>query len=176
LWLAEHLAGQRLAGSTDALGNPHDGPPLGTPHRPLSVVAGPPGRNLVVATHRGFGSNALFPVGPAGAASVRGRGEGAVALLFDAPQRAIALRIHAAYPDPLGAQKEPGAERSANVWFQFVPDDGAPCRLSLAIAPGVQDIGFRADDGALRAVVIWNTDPGGIAIDDIAYDVAALTG
>ena len=101
-WLAQHFKGQ-IIDNIDGFDHIE-----GPPKAPLALHPGPPGQNLSVAHHRGFGSNALFPLGPAGFPALRARGEGALAILFDQAQRAIALKVHSDYPKPLGRTSKPG--------------------------------------------------------------------
>lgn len=80
IWLGERFQGQRLIPPAR-----HDRM-AGDPLEPLKTLAGSAGQNLAVAYYRGFGSNALFPLGPDGIGEITGRGEGAVALMFDQNQ------------------------------------------------------------------------------------------
>ncbi|MFP7571288.1 hypothetical protein [Marivita sp. S2033] len=143
----------------------------GVPGAPPRVVPGEPGQSFTIAYHDGFGSNALFPIGPAGYASAEGRGEGSVAFTFDDPQFAFGLRLHAEYPDPLGQRPMP---RAAQVAFYDVRAR-IIARFVLPLDRGVMSLAWRSGYG-VAAVTIENTDPGGIAIDDILYEVEDLAG
>jgi hypothetical protein len=169
LSIAERLLGQDLEetktdyGRFDALN--------GLPSAPPRVVPGQSGQNFTIAHHDGFGSNALFPLGPVGIAGAEGRGEGSVAVTFDDPQFAFGLRLHAEYPDPLGQRPMP---RAAEVAFY----DANARRITDFVLPlgrGVISLAWRSGYG-IAAVTIENTDPGGIAIDDILYEVEDLSG
>ncbi|MBO6883077.1 MAG: hypothetical protein JJ869_05775 [Marivita sp.] len=169
-WRAPGLTiGERLVGQTvqdtdgfDAL--------QGAATQPLRAIPGAPGQTFAIAHHAGFGSNALFPVGPKGADLPEGRGEGSAALVFDTPQTAIGLRLHAEYPDPLGQHPAPGT-----ALLTFHHATGQTTELTLPLTHGVILLAWRSDTG-ITAVTAQNTDPGGIALDDILYDVTALSG
>lgn len=160
LTIGERLVGQRLEGHLhDRLS--------GHPRPPLALAPARAGTFLATAFHPGFGSNALFPVGPAGAGAIEGRGEGAVALLFDRDTSAVTLKLHAGYGDPLGTQPPPGHAR-----FAFYDRDGTLLdRLEIALASGPVTLGFLPAPGAraIAAITLTNDDPGGIALDDIRF-------
>ncbi len=166
-WLGERFAGQSVVTIHGRQGARFDGV-RGQPSAQLGLSAGEPGRNLSVAFHRGLGSNALFALGPDGFDAISGRGEGAVAVLFDDDQYAFGLVIHTAYPDPLGhdAVRRGVVElrfydRAARLLGRYLhhPERGRST-LGLVRAEHRRDI---------AGVLILNTDPGGIAIDDILY-------
>ncbi len=164
-WLGERLAGQQVTG------HPHD-TLSGTPRAPLAIRPGPPGANLSVAQHRGFGSNALFPLGPAGFPALEARGEGSVAILFDHGQRALGLRIHSDYAAPLGGASSPGT-----LTIAFFRRDGVRIgQIRRQLATGITDLGFRRAGGIadIAAITVTNDDPGGIALDDILYQTAPM--
>ncbi|MHA6262682.1 hypothetical protein ACXYMO_05735 [Arenibacterium sp. CAU 1754] len=166
--------GERLAGQVVGARDTHDDIAIADLGRPPRALPGAAGRNLSVAYHRGFGSNALFPLGPTGFPDISARGEGAVSVVFDTAQDAIALRIHADYPDPLGVRPRPGAAR-----ITFYALDGSVLdSRDLPLGHGITDFGFLANAQGPRisALSITNTDPGGIAIDDILFQRRALTG
>lgn len=168
-WIGEAFAGQ----ATGA-----DGPfdtVSGAPAAPLVVRPGAPDANQSVAFHRGFGSNALFPLGPAGFPAIEARGEGAVAILFDQDQRALGLRLHSDYPDPLGGRD---AGRGT-VTLVFYTRGGAEiARARRVLDPGITELGFIRAGGLpdIAGLLLLNDDPGGIAIDDILYQTAPVTG
>lgn len=156
--IGEHLVGQIVTktDSYDAL--------TGAVQAPPKVISGKPGENLAVAYHAGFGSNALFPLGPDGFGARSGRGEGAVAFVFEAAIDRLALKLHADYADPLGARPTPGA-----ITIRFYDVGGGMIALAKVIPHhGVTPVAFELMHKA-RAVTITHTDPGGIAIDDILY-------
>lgn len=166
-WLGERFAGQPL--------NEADGfdRVSGRPDAPLRPVAGAAGENLSIAFHRGFGSNALFPLGPARFPAREARGEGAVAILFDQSQRAVGLKVHSDYADPLGGRDaRPGAVE----FILFTRQGARIARISRPLRTGVTAIGLRRAGGVpdIAGVLILNSDPGGIAIDDVLYRTAPL--
>lgn len=165
VWLGERLRGQTIV----TAGPSHDRL-AGVPALPLAVVPGPPGSNLSVAYHRGFGSNAVFPLGPDGYPALSARGEGAVAFLFDQDQRAIGLRIHSDYAAPLGQARPQGS-----VTLSFYTRQGRLiARHSQRLDSGSNELGFERPNHLpdIAAVTMTNDDPGGIALDDILYQTA----
>ncbi|WP_306150899.1 hypothetical protein [Roseovarius sp. MMSF_3281] len=163
-WMGQHFDGQSRhnRGGFDHV--------TGTPDAPLRVQPGARGQNLSVAYHQGFESNALFPLGPAGFPSLSARGEGAVALLFDQGQHALALKVHSDYVSPLGRAPEPG-----QVFLTLYTRQGMViARHTRPLRPGITQIGLRRANGLpdIAGVLITNDDPGGIAIDDILYQTA----
>ncbi|MGX9350741.1 hypothetical protein ACS3QZ_06040 [Shimia sp. W99] len=161
IWIGEHFAGQIISGA------PHDHLSVAAAKRPLRLRPGPKGQNLSVAYHRGFGSNALFPLGPDGFDAISGRGEGAVAILFDNPQPEIGFRLHSDYPAPLGATAPQGT-----VTVHFFNIKGQSLALQeFSPERGPVGHGFACSEGVacISGVVITNTDPGGIAMDDILF-------
>ena len=169
LRLGERFAGQDVAaeGGFDRI--------TGRPAAPLAVRAGAPRANLSVAYHRGFGSNALFALGPAGFPARAARGEGAVAVLYDTGQSAIGLRIHSDYPDPLGQRSAVRGHVRLILYTRAGRVIGEHrARLSL----GVTDLALRRAGGRpdIAGVLIVTDDPGGIAIDDILYQIDRMLG
>jgi hypothetical protein len=162
--------GERFVGQS-VVGHPHDRL-SGAPTAPLALAAPEPGMHLSTAFHPGFGSNALFAVGPDGFAAISGRGEGAVALLFDRNVRAVTLKLHAEYADPLGARALPG-----RAYLSFFDRAGALIDAhEIALATGVIALGFRLDgDGpGIAGISLTNDDPGGLAVDDIRFPLDPL--
>lgn len=166
-WLGERFAGQSVTGTpSDRL--------TGAPTAPLTLRTGAPGANLSVAFHRGFASNALFPLGPVGFPALSARGEGAVAILFDRDQSAIGLRVHADYDDPLGT-----APPTGEIVLRLFARDGRQVGAYRLRPPrGATGIGLRRAGGIpdIAGFTVTNTDPGGIAIDDILYSLHPLLG
>lgn len=165
LVLGERFVGQRVTGA------PHDRLE-GAPRGPLALATAAPGQGLATAWHAGFGSNALFPLGPAGFPAIEARGEGAVALLFADDTRALALKIHADYPDPFGTRPPPG---TATLSF-YDRAGGLIDRHEIALTNGVVGLGLISTGPGFAGVSITNDDPGGIAIDDIRYPLPDLSG
>lgn len=167
-WLGERFAGQSMSHLPGRNGTPHDALGHAYGHRPLAIRPGAPGQNLSVAYHRGFGSNAVLPLGPHGFERLSGRGEGALAVVFDSDQWAFGFRLHTDYARPLGNSSVRGEVRVQTFTRQGYPLD------VVVISPGegVSNHGFRVTGGALVAgIVITNTDPGGVALDDILFQI-----
>lgn len=169
LSIAEHLLGQILTekatddGRFDEL--------TGSPDTPPRAVPGQSGHNFTISDHAGFGSNALFPLGPLGFADAGGRGEGSIALTFDELQFAFGFRLHAEYPDPLGERPMP---RTADIAF-YDADARLITDVILPLQHGVMSFAWRSSVG-IAAVTIENVDPGGITLDDVLYNVQELSG
>ncbi|MCI5094729.1 MAG: hypothetical protein MRY77_00285 [Rhodobacteraceae bacterium] len=169
LRIGERFAGQRLT-HTNTPWDQVDG----QPRPPLRLLAGRNGRNLSVAWHRGFGSNALFPLGHIGFPAIEARGEGAIAVQFDVPQSRFGLRIHSDYPAPLG-QRAPGG----SAIFHLYDFRGTLiAQHEFPLHSGILEIGLQRPGGIsdISGFVLTNTDPGGIAIDDILFQLTSLTG
>ncbi len=168
MWLGERLAGQSVSGdgAHDAL--------QGRRYAPLAVLPGAPGQNQSIAFHRGFGSNALFPLGKIGFPDLEARGEGAVAILFDQDQWAVAFKVHSGYARPLG-----GAAKTGALIVSFYDRRGRLiARTSRKLAIGINAFGFRRDGrrADIAAITVENTDPGGIAMDDLIYELRPRIG
>lgn len=144
----------------------------GAPAAPLSLVTGPARRGLSLATHRGFGSMAVYPLGPAGFPAIEARGEGSVAVLFDDDICQIGLRVHSDYPDPLGAAPAP---RGTLTLTAYGRDGDRLGRVSAALPQGLSAQGLRSADSLaiIAGLTVENTDPGGIALDDLAFGLCA---
>ncbi|MBV2360433.1 hypothetical protein KUH32_11660 [Thalassococcus sp. CAU 1522] len=165
LWMGEALQGQitRARDGFDGLS--------GAPLMPLAVRAGAPGQSLAIALHRGFGSMAVFPLGPAGAQARDGRGEGSAALVFDVPQVVFGLKLHAEYADPLGRAADPGT-----VTLTFYDAEGVRlARQVLRPGPDVIPLAWTTRH-PVAALTIETTDPGGIALDDVVIQTEEKTG
>lgn len=167
-WVGEHFAGQSMTQAMAENGTAHDALAHPFGHRPLTIQPGAPRRNLSVAFHRGFGSNAILPLGPDGFDAVSGRGEGALAVVFDNDQQAVGFRVHTDYAAPLGGTRPRGTltvnffTRQGYVLDEYVFEPGT----------GISEFGFRVAQGPLIAgMILTNTDPGGIAIDDILFQI-----
>ena len=167
-WLGEHFAGQSLRDLPSKPGAPHDslGHPFG--HRPLAIRPGNKGQNLSVAFHRGLGSNAVLPLGPQGFHEISGRGEGALAILFDTDQWAFGFRVHTDYARPLGNAPDRGDLQVHTFTRQGYPID----THVISLTEGASAHGFRVTDGPpVGGILITNSDPGGVALDDILFQI-----
>ncbi|MEQ9693379.1 hypothetical protein [Shimia sp. SDUM112013] len=168
-WIGERFAGQSIVARPGPNGAPHDALGQENGHRPLTVRPGAPRRNLSVAYHRGFGSNAVLPLGQDGFDRLSGRGEGSLAVVFDSDQRAVGFRVHTDYAAPLG-QSAPRGE----IRLYFMTRMGHVLDVqTLYPGQGITEYGFEVADQSRRiaGLLITNTDPGGIAIDDILFQI-----
>lgn len=173
--VASHFAGQTPAILTLRDGARFDSLTQARAQAPLRLETGPPAQGIAIAHHRGFASNAAFPIGPAGFSRIEGRGEGMLAILFDHDQAATGLLVHADYDDPLGARPAPRGT------VEVILLDRLGRVLARNVTPltqGITALGYGTADGAplIAGVVVLNTDPGGIAVDDILYARAAMLG
>ncbi len=158
--MGERFDGQRTApdASYDALN--------GQPLPGLVVKPGAPGENLSV-THIYFQSNQLQGLGPEGFPSRDAGGEGAIAIVFEQDQEQLGFKVSAEIkpdePAPLGRMTVTFHARDGRIIEQLeVPLDWGRNGYGFERAGGVADI---------AGVTIENRDPGGIAIDDIVFDL-----
>lgn len=144
----------------------------GSPAAPLSLLTGPPGAGLSVAHHRGFASMALFPLGPAGFPALEARGEGSVAILFDEETCAVGLLVHTDYAGDLGAG---GIETGSVILTAYARDGTQLGQLRRPAGPDISAhaIAFGGGTARLAGLTVENDDPGGIALDDIAFGTCA---
>ena len=173
--VASHFKGQTLGIVTQSSGARFDTITNAQATAPLSLAMGPDGQGLAVAYHNGFGTNAAFPIGPDGFAVISGRGEGALAILFDHDQRATGFLAHSDYAAPLGTRP---ARRGA-IEVVFMSREGhVLARIEAGLEQGITALGFETASGApeIAGLVILNTDPGGIAVDDILFARAPMVG
>jgi len=161
--------GTGFAGQTQGTEGPFDRLD-GTPSAPLTLLTGPEGQALSVARHRGFGSMALFPLGPAGFPAVEARGEGSVAIWFSEETCRVGFLVHGEYEDAL-ANPETG-----RIWITAYGREGAPLgREERRIAPGLSAHAGQTTGGVARiaGITVETDDPGGIALDDIVFGVCS---
>lgn len=153
--------GERFAGQILRHNGPHDdvsGPAFG----PLTLLAGEKGQNLSVV---GFmGTRALNGYGIAGFPLRDAQGEGAIAVLFDDDQSAIALHLR-------------GGE-AGRAEVMFLRRDGSILARVPITGLAEQSYGFVQSGGAgdVAGIVLTNTDPQGIALDTIKFGNAANLG
>lgn len=159
--LIEHLLvmhgavfGERFAGQTVAPNGDHDSI-IGPASRPLTVVPGAPGQNLSVVHFSG--NNVLNGYGVAGYPKRHAQGEGAISFLFDADQSALAFQLRG------------GEAGNANVTF-FTREGEMIATLELP-PPGEYEFGFIRSNGTadIAGVLLTNTDPQGLALDNIRF-------
>lgn len=149
---AERFAGQTLAAAGDF--DTVTGPALS----PLTLLPGAPGQTLSVV--RMLGSNILNGFGPAGYPQVSAQGEGAIAVLFDEDQPALSLQI-------LGGEK-------GQAQIQFWSRSGALIHTEVIATDGPLSLGFLRTGNVpdIAGLVITNTDPQGLAIDNLRFGPA----
>ncbi|WP_455200206.1 PEP-CTERM sorting domain-containing protein [Kaarinaea lacus] len=155
---AEHFNGQTIShsGNSDII----SGAPVGG----LTLVAGVPNQNLVIVDSSvDPGGNVLAGVGTPGFPGFSSIGEGAIAILFDKDQ------------SEFGFQSVGGNLGSAT--FEFWARDGSLIDTIIPVDLGVDFFGFSREDNMkdIAGISIWNTDPGGIAFNDIIFDVPGDT-
>jgi len=163
--------GSGFLGQTTSAAGPFDRL-HGSPAAPLALLTGPAGAGLSVAYHRGFGSMALFPVGPAGFPALEARGEGSVAILFEQETCAVGLLVHTGYADNLGA----GGIETGSVTLTAYARDGTQLgRIRRHAGTGVSAhaVAIGGEIARVAGVTVENDDPGGIALDDIAFGTCA---
>jgi len=165
--------GTGFAGQTQDSDGPFDRL-SGQPTPPLALLTGPEGAGLSLATHRAFGSMAIYPLGAAGYPAVEARGEGSIAVIFDEDICALGLLVHTDYADPLGSN----ADHRGSVTLTAYGRDGA--RLgheTRSLGTGVSALALRVTDGlaAIAGATLENTDPGGIAVDDLVFGPCSET-
>lgn len=148
------IFGERFAGqSVTSLGD-HD-QVTGAALPPLTVLPGAPGANLSVVFFDG--NNVLNGYGSAGFPNRHAQGEGAIAFLFDEDQSALSFQIRG------------GEAGLATVSF-LMRDGSLLTRLALPSA-AEHAFGFIRRTGAsdIAGVLIENTDPQGLAIDNLKF-------
>jgi hypothetical protein len=149
---AEHFAGMVLTpnGDFDAF--------TGMALPPLTLLPGAPGQTLSVV-HM-LGSNILNGFGPAGYPHVQAQGEGSIAILFDEDQPALALQI-------LGGE-------DGEAVIQFWSRAGVLIHTEVIATKGPLSLGFeRAGNlSDIAGLLITNTDPQGLAIDNLRFGPA----
>lgn len=157
--------GERFAGQITHVSDGYD-TLVGLPQPPLAVLPGAAGHNLTV-THIFVLSTQLQGLAPPGFPDRDAGGEGAVAILFEQDQRALGFRV-AAEPRPDGPAPQ------GRMTVAFLDRQGQEIdRLEVLLDWGRQGYGF-ARTGAqadIAGITIVNRDPGGIAIDDIVFDL-----
>ena len=149
--------GERFAGQSVSSAGDHD-VVVGSALRPLTVMPGDQGQNLSVVFFNG--NNVLNGYGMAGYPRRNAQGEGAIAFLFDEDQSALSFQLRG------------GEAGTAHV--RFLARDGTVLS-SLDLPPAHEHAyGFLRANGAndIAGVVLTNTDPQGLAIDNIRFERA----
>jgi hypothetical protein len=157
--IAERFVGQTR--STVMVGSyPHDALSANA-SGPLALASGAPDENVGVATETTCGaSEVLVGWGPLGYPELWGGGEGSIAILFADDQSEFGLRMCGG--------------NSGQVYFNFFGRDGS--LLGSAVVYRVREayFGFKRIGGVadIAGVSIHNVDVGGVAIDDLTFDVS----
>lgn len=151
------IFGERFAGQSVAAAGDHD-VITGTALPPLTVMPGASGQNLSVVFFNG--NNVLNGYGMAGYPKRDAQGEGAIAFLFDSDQSALSFQLRGG---------EAGTAR-----VSFLARDGSVL-ATLDLPPVAEHAyGFLRANGSgdIAGVVITNSDPQGLAIDNIRFERA----
>ncbi len=147
--------GERFAGQSLAPTGDHDAV-TGAPLPPLVLMSGPPGQNLSVVHMTG--NNVLNGYGAAGFPKRRAQGEGAISVLFDRDQSALSFQLR-------------GGE-AGQAQIVFLRRDGSLISTLDLTDLGEHAIGFLRSQGQadIAGFVLTNTDPQGLALDNLRFD------
>lgn len=145
----ERFAGQSLTGQST-----HD-EVTGNAFAPLTMMPGAAGQNLSVVHF--YGETVLNGYGAAGFPRREGQGEGAIAVLFDRDQSALAFDLRG------------GEAGAASV--TFYRRDGLMIGTVPIEPTGEFTVGFLRSTGEadIAGFILTNTDPQGIAIDTLRF-------
>lgn len=153
--------GERFAGQPLEADGDFDVVP-GPAQAPLTLVAGAPGEALGVL--RLMRTSVLQGHGPRGYPRTEAVGEGAIAIIFDHDQSAIALDIR-------------GGEQGTAT-LGFLSRDGQVIDTHVIGPLSETSHGFlRRDDlRDIAGLILTNKDPEGIALDNLRFDKSAVLG
>lgn len=146
--------GERFAGQSVAAQGPHD-QITGSAFAPLTMMPGAAGQNLSVVHFRG--NAVLNGYGSAGFPKREAQGEGAIAVLFDTDQSALAFDLR-------------GGEDGAAI-VSFHRRDGSLIAQVPVQPTGEFTVGFLRSSGSadIAGFIVTNTDPQGLAIDTLRF-------
>ncbi|MGJ8615623.1 MAG: hypothetical protein ACSHWS_02215 [Sulfitobacter sp.] len=146
--------GEHFAGQIVTTVGPHDHIE-GAAFEPLTMMPGRAGQNLSVV-HFG-GTTVLNGYGVAGFPKREAQGEGAIAVLFDEDQSALAFALR-------------GGEAGIAL-VSFMRRDGTLISVVPVDPTGEFSVGFSRDRGIndIAGIVVTNTDPQGLAIDTLRF-------
>ncbi len=147
--------GERFAGqSVTPIGN-HD-QIVGAARGPLTVMPGARWQNLSIVFFEG--NNILNGYGVAGYPKRHAQGEGAISFLFDEDQSALSFQIRGG---------EAGAAQA-----RFLSRDGKVIDSLDLRQTGEHPYGFIRQSGVadIAGVIVTNTDPQGLALDNVRFD------
>ena len=151
---AERFVGQTLSynGNFDVVS--------GNPSNPLTLQTGLPGQNLDVFDYT---TNVLTGLGPLGFPDIDAIGEGSMALVLPTPQSSVSFQL-------VG-----GNGGSATLGFYGA--DGS--LIDNIVVSGLAEFryGFATADGkkSITGILIQNTDPSGIGVDNICFGLIAVS-
>ena len=151
------IFGERFAGQTVSSQGDHD-VIEGAALQPLTIIPGADGQNLSIVFFNG--NNVLNGYGVAGFPKRDAQGEGAIAFLFDDDQSALAFQVR-------------GGE-AGNARVSFLARNGTVL-ATLDLPPVAEHAyGFLRATGAndIAGIVLTNSDPQGLAIDNIRFERA----
>lgn len=151
--------GERFAGQPLESDGDFDVVP-GPARAPLTLVPGAPGEALGIL--RLMRTSVLQGHGPRGFPKTEAVGEGAIAVIFDYDQSAIALDIR-------------GGEQGMAT-LSFLARDGRVIDTHVIGPLSESSHGFlRADEQTdIAGLILTNKDPEGIALDNLRFDKAAI--
>lgn len=146
--------GERFAGQSVVGAGPHD-QITGTAFDPLTMVPGEKGQNLSVVHF--YGTTVLNGYGMSGYPRRDAQGEGAISVLFDNDQSALAFDLRG------------GEAGTATV--SFLRRDGSVIHTMPVSPVGENAVGFLRADGSadIAGFVMTNTDPQGLALDTLRF-------
>ncbi|MFC6637625.1 hypothetical protein GV827_20030 [Sulfitobacter sp. JBTF-M27] len=146
--------GERFAGQSTRARGSHD-EITGDAFAPLTMLPGATGQNLSVVHF--YGQTVLNGYGAAGFPKREAQGEGAIAVLFDADQSALAFDLR-------------GGEAGA-AFVTFYRRDGSAIGQVPVQPTGEFAVGFLRSTGQadIAGFIITNTDPQGLAIDTLRF-------
>lgn len=147
--------GERFLGQALAQENTYDRI-VGQALSPLTILPGAPGQTLGIM--RLIATSVLHGQGPAGFPKTEAAGEGAIAVLFENDQSALAFDIRG------------GELGYADI--TFLRRDGHVIH-SIRLGPlSESSYGFIRSHGAadIAGLIIENSDPQGIAVDNVKFD------
>jgi hypothetical protein len=146
--------GERFAGQDVQASGAHD-QITGNAFAPLTMMPGADGQNLSVVHFSG--NTVLNGYGTAGFPKRDGQGEGAIAVLFDQDQSALAFDLR-------------GGEAGAAL-VSFHRRDGSIIGQVSVEPTGEFSVGFLRTGGIddIAGIIVTNSDPQGIAIDTLRF-------